>query len=350
MSAKTGIEWTDATWNCVVGCDLVSPGCAHCYAKELHDKRHAAHLNGKAVAPQYAHPFETVQLLPDRLMVPLRRRTPTRYFVNSVSDLFHDDVPDEFIDRVFAVMRLTPWHTYQILTKRPARMLAYMTERFQPTVHQRGEQGRESRVHEAGEAMVYGEYIDFFGAARFWTSEGSSIGMAQPWPLPNVWLGVSVENQRWADERIPILLKTPAAIRFLSCEPLLGPVDLSPWLDEWPLPTLDWIIVGGESGTEARAMALDWIEDIVACSVFNGVSPFVKQMGRWIIGDHEGFDVNRWLMDDGRVFFPPVLGAHAYDRPKGAVAFGLGDTKGGEMLHWPERLRIREFPKSAVRT
>src|SRR4051812_18556853 len=122
MSATTGIEWTDATWNPVVGCTKVSQGCKHCYAKTIHDLRHKAHLAGKAVAPQYAQPFETVQLKPERLTAPLGWRQPKRIFVNSVSDLFHDDVPIEYIASVWAVMALARRHTFQILTKRPARM------------------------------------------------------------------------------------------------------------------------------------------------------------------------------------------------------------------------------------
>jgi protein gp37 len=127
MSANTGISWTDRTWNPVVGCTKVSQGCKHCYAKTLHDMRHKAFAEGKLQnIPQYAQPFETVQTLPDRLNDPYRWRKPSRVFVNSMSDLFHDDVPGEFIAQVFAVMSGNPQHTFQVLTKRPARMLAFV--------------------------------------------------------------------------------------------------------------------------------------------------------------------------------------------------------------------------------
>src|SRR6185436_14420816 len=127
MSAKSNIEWTDATWNPVVGCEKVSQGCKFCYAKTVHDRRYKAFLEGKAVAPQYRVPFETVQLKPERLTLPLSWRAPRRIFVNSVSDLFHDGVPDDFIDRVFAVMAVSRRHTFQILTKRAQRMQAYLS-------------------------------------------------------------------------------------------------------------------------------------------------------------------------------------------------------------------------------
>jgi protein gp37 len=165
--SKTSIEWTQETWNPTVGCDRISPGCAHCYAKTLHDKRHRAVLDGAQLPAQYLQPFETLQLMPDRLDAPLRRKKPTTYFVNSVSDLFHEDVPETFILDVFSVMQRRPQHTFQILTKRADRMrtvVGWLARKFA----------------DVGEAF----------------------------PLPNVWLGVSVENQHFADERIPQLLQT----------------------------------------------------------------------------------------------------------------------------------------------
>jgi protein gp37 len=319
MSATTGIQWTDATWNPVVGCTQVSPGCAHCYAKALHDQRHKASLAGKMAAPQYRVPFEVVQLKPDRLRVPLSWREPRRIFVNSVSDLFHDDVPDEYIDRVFAVMAMTPWHTYQILTKRPARMLAYMTETFHV------DRDRGGRVGVAIEALVYGsDGLARFRGDRWWTPAGGCIGKAQPWPLPNVWLGVSVENQRFADERIPLLLQTPAAVRFLSCEPLLGPVNLTdipgPFntrfnaLDDSTLRSaIDWVIVGGESGKGARRFELNWGERIIDDCKAAGVPVFIKQIG-----------AHATLCGPD---FPYSIGGH-----------------GDDIDTWPNQFRVREFP------
>jgi protein gp37 len=255
MSAKTGIEWTDATWNPVVGCERVSPGCAHCYAKALHDQRHTAHLAGKQVAPQYAEPFEVVQLMPERLTYPLSWREPRRVFVNSVSDLFHESVPDEYIAKVFAVMALADRHTFQVLTKRPTRMRQLLNDPdFAVEMVKRIRDGQQS----------------------------PDVAWLR-WPLPNVWLGVSVENQRWANERIPLLLDTPSAKRFLSCEPLLGPVYIAEYLPNplwdnlpsWQSPVIDWIIAGAESGRGARPMERAWVESLRDQCVESGKTKFM---------------------------------------------------------------------------
>ena len=184
MPDKTAIEWTDATWNPVTGCTKISPGCAHCYAETitLRFKRGGPFLPGKT----------TIKLHPDRLDQPTRWRSPRRVFVNSMSDLFHEEVEFKFIDAVFEVMRSNDKHTYQILTKRPEQMLKYAE------------------------------------------STGGEV-----WP-DHIWAGVSVENQYWADRRVPLLRQVPCAIRFLSCEPLLKPVKLD-------LHGIHWVIVGGES-------------------------------------------------------------------------------------------------------
>ena len=229
MSEQSAIEWTDATWNPVTGCTKVSPGCANCYIERTPPFRMAGRRFVRGAIPVLLHP--------DRLDQPLRWRKPRRVFVNSMSDLFHEDVPDEFIDRAWQTMMLAQQHTFQILTKRPLRMRSYL----------------------AGLAADIERWplpVDA-GAARI--SLVTLLISLATWPLPNVWLGVSVENQRMADERIPVLLDTPAAVRFLSCEPLLGPLDLSPWLERRVLhspdlggvgtnsyaPRVSWVIVGG---------------------------------------------------------------------------------------------------------
>jgi protein gp37 len=185
---RSSIEWTDATWSPVTGCTKVSEGCRHCYAETMAKRfwgdRH----------------FGDVQCHPDRLEQPLRWRKPRRVFVNSMSDLFHPAVPDDFIDRVFAVMALCPQHTFQVLTKRPERMRAWFDG---------------------------GEHLRMTRCFRNFQHYTKPVG---PWPLPNVWLGVSVEDQATADERIPVLLDTPSALCFVSAEPLLGEIDLGMWL------------------------------------------------------------------------------------------------------------------------
>jgi len=207
MSDNTGIEWTDATWNPVTGCAKVSQGCKNCYA--LRDWARLSKIPGSVY---YEREFADVRCHPERLDQPLRWRRPRRIFVNSMSDLFHPDVPDGFIDRVFAVMALAPRHHFQVLTKRPRRMRDYLSAMLPDT---------------AGERW----YRSIKGAFRYKGSTGAAgpedtIPTRQPPILPNVWLGVSVEDQETADERIPLLLQTPAAVRWISAEPLLGPIDL----------------------------------------------------------------------------------------------------------------------------
>src|SRR5688572_30394535 len=216
MSGTSNIEWTDTTWNPTTGCSKVSPGCAHCYAETL-TQRYAGAKGWPAEFKPWtpANAAENVVLHPSRLEDPFKWRTPRRVFVNSMSDLFHEEIPDEFIDRVFAVMALTPQHQYQVLTKRPERMRTYMTKE-RPV---RFEDGTLIPKHYTSADHVLwegqdGVKIPLGVDPRLYELSGDTMD----WPLPNVWLGVTVENQRWADERIPILLDTPAAVHFLSCE------------------------------------------------------------------------------------------------------------------------------------
>jgi len=224
MADKTAIEWTDATWNPTTGCTQVSPGCDHCYALTLSERF-------RGVPGHYFENGFDVQLRPDKLDQPLRWKKPRRIFVNSMSDLFHDDIPTEYIAKVFAVMATARQHTYQLLTKRHGRMRSLLN-------------------------------ADYFRTEVSCAIAGMDGPSANLWPLPNVWLGVSVENQQWANIRIPALLDTPAAVRFLSCEPLLGPVSLfeNTRIDTGTL--VDWVIVGGESGRGARPMQASWARQL----------------------------------------------------------------------------------------
>jgi protein gp37 len=250
MADKSSIEWTDATWNPVTGCTKVSPGCDHCYAERIVER-----FKGKGA-------FEVVVRSEEKLYAPLKWRKPRRVFVNSMSDLFHDDVPDSFIARVFSVMARTPQHSYQLLTKRHARMRSLLNRKS----------FRDNLLDMLPDAV---------------------------WPLPNVWLGVSVEDQKWADIRVPALLDSPAAVRFLSCEPLLGSVDiLHPYLVPGPDcacerggsvcdPTIDWVIAGGESGPGARPMHPDWARSLRDQCTAAGVPFFHKQNGAWIEAERD---------------------------------------------------------------
>jgi protein gp37 len=294
MSDRTGIEWTDATWNPVWGCTPVSPGCDHCYAETL--------VNGRLA---HLHPggFGVVRLRPEQLDKPLRWQRPRRIFVNSMSDLFHDDIPDEYIAQVFAVMALAPQHTFQVLTKRHGRMRSLLNSlSFRIRVDSMEYQMAVGlATDQSGDQLP----VDQTRAHASRESRRLPDGSIPPrWPLPNVWLGVSVETQQWADIRIPALLDTPAAVRFLSCEPLLGPVELefihyydahcggcSGILSPAHEPScgvepgkhwgIDWVIAGGESGRAARPMSLAWARSLRDQCKAAGVPFLFKQWGEW---------------------------------------------------------------------
>lgn len=291
----TKIQWTEQTWNPMVGCSLESPGCTNCYAMGQ-----TAWLANKLGMKKYKGLTTTVNrkpvwnghvsLYPEDLAKPLHVRKPTMWFVNSMSDMFHPGFTDTEIDRVFEVMSLCPQHTFQILTKRAERMFKYSN-------------------------------------ARMYMPQDPSWPR---WPLANVWLGVSAERQKEANERIPWLMKTPAAIRFVSCEPLLGSIELDDLVTEqdhggeehinalhcevgieddedFQGVTLDWVIVGGESGRGARDCQSAWVQHVVDQCRCHQVPVFVKQLGS---------------KSDLR----------------------LKDKKGGDIFEFPESLRIREWP------
>lgn len=381
-SDHTAIEWTDATWNPVTGCAKVSPGCAHCYAEGVAHRFWAtqyppvrksvgaiefANLDGSpATRPRV---FTDVMCHEDRLDQPLKWREPRRIFVNSMSDLFHEDVPFEFIAAVFGVMGASDRHTFQVLTKRPARMLAF------------SEWLRAECRHRGDFTMAPWQIIEEEATERVGNDRFPAHLPDVPWPLPNVWLGVSVENQRWADERIPMLLQTPAAVRFVSAEPLLGPVDLDPlrcdmcggakvtwgepgsqpWCVEcdhemgspgW-LDGLDLVIVGGESGKGARPMHPDWARSLRDQCAAAGVKFFFKQWGEWAPATREHGIVGhvmpdtgrtksgiecRWIGGDGATQFPSF---HGLVEPIMAIA-RVGKKDAGRLLDGRE---WSEFPE-----
>lgn len=282
MADGSKIEWTEATWNPITGCSLASPGCTNCYAMKLAGTRmkHHPSRTGLTVDTK-AGPVWTGQVRFNEAWLdqPLRWKRPRMIFVCAHGDLFHEMVPDEWIDRVFAVMALAPQHTFQVLTKRADRMRDYLQAR-----------------NGMGNAAIC-------RAVNLIPSGMGDRRGALSMPLPNVWLGASVEDQTRADERIPDLLAMPAAKRWLSCEPLLGPLDL--WnlgvpyeckhedaYSEWDTNALvcseceeatylDWIVVGGESGPDARPMHPDWARSLRDQCEAAGVPFFFKQWGAW---------------------------------------------------------------------
>ena len=319
MSANSSIEWTDRTWNPVRGCSVISPGCVNCYAMK---QAHRFSGEGRAyegltkltkAGPQWTGKIRTVE---SALLDPLSWRKPQRVFVNNMSDLFHEDVPREFITQVFAVMQAQPYLTFQVLTKRPERMRELLSDRQ-----------FEYDCETAGDDMA-GE--------RGWCHANQD----RPWPLSNVWLGVSVENKD-ALERIHRLKDTPAAVRFVSFEPLLE------HLGAVRLDGIHWGIIGGESGPRARRCAAAWIRSLVRECRRQGVAPFVKQMGANVIDRNDaGFDgcgERSWPEMDPDDIEDDINGYR--EEYQGAdVRVRLNDRKGGDMAEWPVDLQVREFP------
>jgi protein gp37 len=320
-----GISWTDATWNPIRGCSRVSEGCRNCYAERTAIRYATPHKfagGDQSIAVNRAGPYYglvkstssgprwtgEVRFVEEALDLPVRWKKPRRIFVNSMSDLFHEKVEAGWIVSIFDVMRRCPQHTFQILTKRAELMRDWMA------------------------VSIYGRD-----------------------PLPNVWLGVSVENQETADERIPLLLQTPAAVRWVSYEPALGPADFTRWLkvkrSDAPLAFrqiavnnvfaaessigLDWIVVGGESGGPgARPFDLAWARSTIAQCRAAGVPVFCKQLGSFPVWDGCGLVANN----------PPGPTVHDAAFGREMTWLLLRDRKGGDPQEWPSDLRVREFP------
>lgn len=336
MADKTGIQWTDASWNPIRGCTRVSEGCRHCYAETV-----AARFSGPG------QPYEglarrnsngearwtgNILFVEKHLADPLRWKKPRRIFVNSMSDLFHEKVTDEQLFKIFAVMMLAEQHQFQILTKRPQRQRDFLSS------------------YAVGDSIWFmaRDLVEEFPQYSDVLLRHSEYPV---WPLRNVWCGVSVEDQRAAIERIPLLLETEAAIRFLSCEPLLGSVDLVPYvydeLEGTSMPDFDslrpshrglsWVIVGGESGPGARPCDIRWIRDIKDVCELAGIPVFIKQLGAVPMMDE------RIWRTYGRA---PLLSAANRDRvPPTHVPIKLHDGHGGEPTEWLPDLRVRQFPQ-----
>lgn len=349
MGDKTGIQWTDASWPVVNGCRRKSAGCEHCYAERLiatRLKNQPKYAGLATTTPDGPRWTGEARLWEEHLFWPLRWTRPRKIFVADMGDLFYEGVLQSDIDRVFAVMALAPRHRFQVLTKRPDRMRAYLT-----LPETRDRIVRAIRDVCADQCLRMGRGKKFRNADGEECYDASPSGMIEGiekgwrWPLSHVWLGVSVEDQATADERIPLLLDTPAAVRFVSAEPLLGPVvftedtpeGLYSWLDglvhtgmgtigaddvDEPLRKLGWLIAGGESGPGARPCNVEWIGSIVDQCREAETPVFVKQLGAWPYRpDPDGLAI-----------------------PHANNTLRLKDRKGGDMAEWPGPLRVREFP------
>lgn len=274
MGKGSGIEWTGETWNPMTGCDQISAGCDNCYALTM-----ARRLKGMGSPayqnegdPRTSGPGFRLTLQPDRLDQPLRWKRPRVVFVNSMSDMFHKDVPEDYIAQVFDVMRRADQHVFQVLTKRPKRMRNVLRQ-----------------------LSVQGEHVR-------WVNDHPVRHSLRHNPLPNVWLGTSVEDSR-AEFRIEMLRQSPARVRFISAEPMIGPPSVG--LD---LRGIDWVIIGGESGARARPLELTWVRWWIYQAQEAGAKVFVKQLGK-VYAEENG-----------------------------------GPAKGGDPAYWPEDLNIRDLP------
>ena len=325
MSTDSSIEWTDKTWNPVRGCGLVSPGCTHCYAMKFAHRfsGEGKPYEGLTRMREKNGPVWTgaVRLVREALHEPLRWREPARVFVNSMSDLFHEGVPDGFITDVWRVMWSAPWHTFQILTKRPERArdwLAKWVDTAEADYEPKLARGPAAvrAAHRSGRARLFADMIEGWGEPP----EGAGYplydwaeGMIR-WPnvLWNTHLGVSVEDRKHGVPRIDVLRRLPAALRFLSVEPLLedlGALDLR---------GIHWVIVGGESGPGARPLNVRWVRNVVEQARAAGVAVFVKQLGARPTAE------------------------------SGLVPLRFKSRKGNDPSEWPEDLQVREFPREAL--
>ena len=363
--ADTEIEWATKVWNFTRGCGRVSSGCVNCYAERQairHSTRPGAPYAG-LVKHHRDGPRWTgdVRFVAEKLAEPLHWKQPRdgsrhRIFVNSMSDLFHEGFTNEQIAAGFGVMAACPQHDFLILTKRAKRMREWFEwAHGDPLVAMTKALGEHGFGRDVIRRAAYREPRD----------------QAQSWPLPNVWLGCSAEDQQRADERIPLLLQCPAAVRWVSAEPLLGPIDftrlghnavnrnaLTGMLDgpggttltRDQVPGLDWIVVGGESGPGARPCDVRWVRSIVRQCCDAGVPAFCKQLGAHVL---DANDTNYDGVDNQEGLDAWPYGTEVEDfwndpnrRHQGAaVRFLLDDRKGGEPEEWPSDLRVREWPE-----
>lgn len=365
MADGTAIEWSDASWNPIAGCDLVSAGCTNCYAMKM-----AARLEAMGQA-KYAgltrkvkgRPVWTGKIAWDEvaLLAPLSWTKPRKIFLASMSDIFHPGVTDAQLDMIFAVMALTPHHTYMVLTKRPDRQRVYLSDPHMP-----------SRVARAVLDMALADPVLFRRKPWPTRSIGDSDApddVTVDFPLPNVWAGTSVEDQSTANERIPLLLDTPAAVRWISAEPLLEEVDLTKIADARGFasvlepaeinggtgqaiaarPALDLVVPGGESGPRARPTWVPAIRSIVRQCREAGVPVFVKQMGSNVRDRNdagfEGCGATEWHLTDEVAQIEHNPNGHQEEWQGAEIRIRLKSPKGGDMAEWPEDLRVREYPR-----
>jgi protein gp37 len=330
MAYRSKIEWTDATWNPIVAirrdtdkvgfhCERVSPACTNCYAATFNGRMLPARGTGLDYVRSSRDQVE-IGIDNETLQQPMKWRKPRKIFPCSMTDLFGEFVPFELVDRVFAVMyNVCPRHTFQVLTKRPERMAEYLLD--------------PDRVPKIA-CLAAAEFQERSGGVDVLDNGAVVDDLAAMWPLPNVWIGATMENQEWFDRRIEHLLRCQAAVRFVSAEPLLGPI-------EFHHSCIDQMIVGGESGHHDRPANIDHIRQIVHECQDSGTAVFVKQLGRRV-----RMTFSEWndLTEGGTTNCNFVLDAPGSDYG----TLRMIDSKGGDPSEWPADLRVRQFPRTAI--
>lgn len=321
MSENSNIEWTETTWNPIAGCSIVSPGCHKCYAmrmaarlQAMGKRKYAGTTTGLGTKARWTG---KINLERSSILAPLNWRKPRRIFVNSMSDLFHEEVPDEWIDQVVATMWTAEWHTFHTLTKRADRQLRYLNsthtaERVAEIVH------RRLWTEDPAKAMMVSV---------------SDIASDVFLGLENWWVGVSVEDQSRADERIPYLIQTASPVLWVSAEPLLSEIDFARWMGS----ELDWIVVGGETGVGARKCSLDWIRKVIRQCGDAHVPVFVKQLGARPVGNW-GDDPPTYCLTTNRGT------SRELSQHKNGV-WKLHSKKGGMITEFPADMQVREYPR-----
>lgn len=315
----TKISWTDESWNPNVGCKPVSPGCMHCYAaRQAHRGLCEAHRGLTKVGPAGPYFNGEVRLRPEKLTEPITWQKPMRIFVPSMGDLFYDAVPFEYAAAVFGVMAAARHHTFQLLTKHPERLGEFLT--WLVNGGSCGYVWQTLYVHLQAQGV--------FCPGRL-TEE--RMGSPWPWPLPNVWLGTSIEGNAQFG-RVEHLRKCPAPVRFLSCEPLLERVDITEVL---ATGDIHWVIAGGESGPNARPCAMEWIEEVVEQCAEAEVPCFVKQLGATVVSEERMADT----LEDAQDMCGP-------DKKDQWLWYaGLVNRAGADPEEWPEQFQVQEFPE-----
>ncbi|MCZ0926504.1 phage Gp37/Gp68 family protein [Halomonas janggokensis] len=333
MSNKTGIEWTDATWNPIRGCSRVSDGCRNCYAESVANRFSGDGQPYEGLIAKGGQWNGQIMLVDHKIDEPCRMTRPRMIFVNSMSDLFHPNISFEVVAGIFGIMAAASWHTFQVLTKRPERMREFFQWIDDHPLRSMFDCQKLQEQHPGSDWRPF-FLADMASKILPSGGEGLKVELKPEWPLQNVWLGISVEDQATANERIPLLLQVPAEVRWLSCEPLLGPIGIDTLLgkmpeddDGAPYPgNIGWVVVGGESGSNARPMHPEWATSLRNQCADAGVPFLFKQWGEWLPVGKNPHDLDTAIIQRGQT------NTRCYAWGDGEAAIRVGKKATGRLL------------------